>query len=101
MERVDRKMVKFRSLKKASQDGMQRRGTIQISSRKLLFYAILFSLFFALLWMIAKPYFGMRYNYELGQIVQENIVSTKDITYINAKETEKYLCDRFLLHLST
>jgi putative nucleotidyltransferase with HDIG domain len=89
MERVDRKMVKFRSLKKASQDGMQRRGTIQISSRKLLFYAILFSLFFALLWMIAKPYFGMRYNYELGQIVQENIVSTKDITYINAKETEK------------
>jgi putative nucleotidyltransferase with HDIG domain len=39
--------------------------------------------------MIAKPYFGVRYSYELGQIAQENVISAKDITYVNTKETER------------
>ncbi len=52
--------------------------------------AIFTVLFFGLsLWMIAKPYFGVRYNYKIGDIVQEDIVSPRNITYINVKETEK------------
>ncbi len=51
-------------------------------------------LFFGMsLWLIAKPYFGVRYNYKIGDIVQEDIVSPKNITYINVKETEKRIED--------
>jgi len=42
-----------------------------------------------MLWMIAKPYFGVRYNYMFGNISGEDIISPRDITYINSKETEK------------
>ncbi len=59
------------------------------ASFKLLSFSILVALFAGLLWFIAKPYFGVHYTYKLGDIAQENIVSTKDITYINARETEK------------
>jgi len=59
------------------------------TSFKLLFLCILVALFAGLLWFIAKPYFGAHYTYKLGDIAQENIISTKDITYINTGETEK------------
>jgi putative nucleotidyltransferase with HDIG domain len=75
--------------KGAASDNLQRRRWIQIPGNKYLFFGVLISLFLALLWMIAKPYFGTRYTYEFGQVVQENIVSNRDITYINRKETEK------------
>jgi putative nucleotidyltransferase with HDIG domain len=71
----------------------QRMGRISIPGSKFVFFAVLIPLYFSLLWMVAKPYFGNRYTYELGEIVQENIVSTKDITYINRKETEKRVED--------
>jgi len=45
--------------------------------------------FIILLWMIAKPYFGVRYSYTIGDISQEDIIAPRDITYINIKETEK------------
>ena len=75
--------------KKQTSDIIQRRKLIQIPGNKAVFYAIIVPLFFALLWMIAKPYFGVRYSYELGQIAQENVISSKDITYVNIKETER------------
>ncbi len=59
------------------------------ASFKFLFFGILVALFAGILWFIAKPYFGVHYTYTLGDITQENIVSTKDITYINARETGK------------
>jgi putative nucleotidyltransferase with HDIG domain len=79
--------------RKTSSDTPQRRRLIQIPGNKTIFYAIIIPLFFALLWMIAKPYFGARYSYELGQIAQENIISPKDITYVNVKETERRIED--------
>jgi putative nucleotidyltransferase with HDIG domain len=75
--------------KKQTSDVTQRRRLVQIPGNKTVFYAIIVPLFFALLWMIAKPYFGVRYSYELGQIAQENVISPKDITYVNMKETER------------
>ncbi len=61
-----------------------------ISGLNSVLIAIFTVLFFGLsLWMIAKPYFGVRYNYKIGDIVQEDIVSPRNITYINVKETEK------------
>ena len=82
-------MFKNILFRKQSADLQQRRRLVQIQGNKTLFYGILIPLFLALLWMIAKPYFGVRYKYELGQIAQENIISSKDITYVNAKETER------------
>jgi putative nucleotidyltransferase with HDIG domain len=79
----------FNSLRKTSSDASQRRRLVLIPGNKTVFYAIIVPLFFASLWMIAKPYFGARYSYELGQIAQENIISPKDITYVNVKETER------------
>lgn len=61
----------------------------KIRSSRLLFIGIAIPLLFVLLWMIAKPYFGVRYNYSIGDISQEDIVSPRDITYVNIKETEK------------
>ena len=55
----------------------------------ILFYGVIAVLFAMLLWLIAKPYFGVRYDYSLGHISSEDIISPKDITYVNAKETEK------------
>jgi len=75
--------------RKQNSEISQRRRLVQIPGNKAVFYAVLIPLFFALLWMIAKPYFGVRYTYELGQIAQENIISPKDITYVNIKETER------------
>lgn len=57
--------------------------------RNIIFYSALIALFCMLLWMIAKPYFGVRYNYSVGDISGEDIISPKDITYVNTKETEK------------
>jgi putative nucleotidyltransferase with HDIG domain len=74
-------------------DTSQRIGKIQMPGSRPVFFAVLIPLYCALLWMVAKPYFGNRYSYELGDIVQENIVSAKDITYINRKETEKRVED--------
>ena len=62
---------------------------IKNKSNRLFFYSILTALFCALLWMVAKPHFGVRYNYDPGDIVQEDIVSTRNITYINSRETER------------
>jgi putative nucleotidyltransferase with HDIG domain len=56
---------------------------------RYLFYGVIVLLFFGLLWMVAQPYVGTRYNYGLGDIVQENIISRRDITYINVRETQK------------
>jgi putative nucleotidyltransferase with HDIG domain len=39
--------------------------------------------------MIAKPYFGVRYDYKIGDVSGEDIISPKDITYVNTKETTK------------
>jgi len=75
--------------KKQNAEITQRRRLVQIPGNKTVFYAVIIALFFALLWMIAKPYFGVRYAYELGQIAQENVISPKDITYVNVKETER------------
>ena len=50
---------------------------------------IMFFTFGISLWLVAKPYFGIKYNYKIGDIVQEDIVCPKNITYINVKETEK------------
>jgi len=55
----------------------------------LLFFICVGVVFFILLWMVAKPYFGIRYSYKVGDISQEDIIVPRDITYINAKETEK------------
>ncbi|MCK5095116.1 MAG: HDIG domain-containing protein, partial [Spirochaetes bacterium] len=57
--------------------------------RNMIFYSALIALFCMLLWMIAKPYFGVRYNYSVEDISGEDIISPKDITYVNTKETEK------------
>lgn len=57
--------------------------------RNIIFYSALIALFCMLLWMIAKPYFGVRYNYSVGEISGEDIISPRDITYVNTKETEK------------
>jgi len=57
--------------------------------RNIIFYSALIALFCMLLWMIAKPYFGVRYNYSAGDISGEDIISPRDITYVNTKETEK------------
>jgi len=56
---------------------------------RLLYYGALGGFFCIMLWLIAKPYFGARYNYQIGDVSVEDIVSPKDVTYINAKETEK------------
>lgn len=55
----------------------------------LVFYCIVAVLFALLLWLIAKPYFGVRYSYSLGEISSEDIISPREITYINVKETER------------
>jgi putative nucleotidyltransferase with HDIG domain len=55
----------------------------------IIFYIVVAVLFAMLLWLIAKPYFGVRYDYSLGNISSEDIISPKDITYVNVKETEK------------
>ena len=55
----------------------------------IIFYIVVAVLFAMLLWLIAKPYFGVRYDYTLGSISSEDIISPKDITYVNVKETEK------------
>ncbi len=82
-------IFKNNPFRKQTTEVSQRRRLVQIPGNKAVFYAILVPLFFALLWMIAKPYFGVRYSYELGQIAQENVISAKDITYVNTKETER------------
>ena len=56
---------------------------------KIYIAAIMFITFGIALWLIAKPYFGVKYNYKLGDIVQEDIICPRNITYINIKETEK------------
>jgi len=71
---------------------------IKISLRKawkirISYYGILVACFCAMLWLIAKPYFGVRYNYRIGDISGEDIVSPRDITYVNSKETEKRIED--------
>lgn len=70
------------------------RGASQLfeSSRtlsRILFYCLNIFLFFILLLMIAKPHFGSRYKYQIGDISQEDIISSRNITYINERETEK------------
>ncbi len=55
----------------------------------VIFYGVVVVLFAVLLWMIAKPYFGVRYNYSIGDISGEDIITPKDITYVNVKETIK------------
>jgi len=55
----------------------------------IIFYIVVAVLFAMLLWLIAKPYFGVRYDYSLGNISSEDIISPKDIIYVNVKETEK------------
>jgi len=82
-------IFKNNPFRKHTTEVSQRRRLVQIPGNKSVFYAILVPLFFALLWMIAKPYFGVQYSYELGQIAQENVISAKDITYVNTKETER------------
>jgi len=57
--------------------------------KRLLYYGSLAGFFCAMLWFVAKPYFGARYNYSIGDVSAEDIISPKDITYINVKETEK------------
>jgi len=61
----------------------------KINFSKLLIYTTIVLAFFLLLWLIAKPYFGVHYKYNIGDISQEDILSSKNITYVNAKETEK------------
>ncbi len=56
---------------------------------RIFFYAVNVFLFCALLLLIAKPYFGVRFRYQIGDVSQEDIVSSRDITYVNTKETEK------------
>jgi putative nucleotidyltransferase with HDIG domain len=65
----------------------------KLNKKKIGFVITIVVLFATLLWMIAKPYFGVRYNYSIGDISNEDIVSPKDITYINKKETEKRIYD--------
>jgi putative nucleotidyltransferase with HDIG domain len=55
----------------------------------VVFYSVVAVLFASILWMIARPYFGVHYNYSIGDITTEDIVSPRDITYINVQETEK------------
>jgi cyclic-di-AMP phosphodiesterase PgpH len=45
--------------------------------------------FCLLIWLVAKPYFGARYSYSLGDVSQSDIVSPRDITYVNLNETQK------------
>jgi putative nucleotidyltransferase with HDIG domain len=45
--------------------------------------------FCVLIWLVAKPYFGTRYSYSVGDVSQEDIVSPRDITYVNMHETQK------------
>jgi membrane-associated HD superfamily phosphohydrolase len=54
-----------------------------------IFYSIIAVLFIIILWLIAKPYFGVRYNYSIGDISGEDIVNPKDVTYVNVTETQK------------
>jgi putative nucleotidyltransferase with HDIG domain len=45
--------------------------------------------FCLLIWLVAKPFFGTRYSYSIGDVSQEDIVSPRDITYVNMHETQK------------
>jgi putative nucleotidyltransferase with HDIG domain len=45
--------------------------------------------FCLLIWLVARPYFGTRYSYSIGDVSQEDIVSPRDITYVNMNETQK------------
>ncbi|UCB45608.1 MAG: HDIG domain-containing protein [Spirochaetota bacterium] len=54
-----------------------------------IFYAVIAVLFALILWLIARPYFGVRYDYSIGDISTEDIVNPKDVTYVNVKETQK------------
>jgi len=66
-----------------------KKGISKMWKKRLLYYGSLAGFFCAMLWFVAKPYFGARYNYSIGDVSAEDIISPKDITYINAKETEK------------
>jgi putative nucleotidyltransferase with HDIG domain len=57
--------------------------------KRILFFMTLVGAFCVMLWMIAKPYFGVSYKYRKGDISSEDIISPRDITYINVEETEK------------
>jgi putative nucleotidyltransferase with HDIG domain len=66
-----------------------KKGISKMWKKRLLYYGSLAGFFCAMLWFVAKPYFGARYNYSIGDVSAEDIISPKDITYINVKETEK------------
>lgn len=57
--------------------------------KKIAYIGLVIGLFCIILWLVTMPYFGIRYQYMLGDIAGEDIISPKDITYINAKETDK------------
>jgi len=62
---------------------------IKIDYKKIAYYLVITVVFLLLLWLVAKPYFGSRYDYNIGDISQDDILSSKDITYVNIKETQK------------
>jgi len=62
---------------------------LQDNRSGIIFYSVVAVLFALLLWLIAKPYFGVRYSYAIGDISSEDIISPKDITYVNVDETER------------
>jgi putative nucleotidyltransferase with HDIG domain len=57
--------------------------------KRVLYYWAIGGFFCVMLWLVAKPYFGARYTYRIGDISTEDVISPKEVTYINAKETEK------------
>jgi putative nucleotidyltransferase with HDIG domain len=57
--------------------------------KRILFFMALVGAFCIMLWMVAKPYFGVSYKYRRGDISSEDIISPRDITYVNVEETEK------------
>jgi len=69
------------------------RGLLKPKGKKIIFLVAFLS-YVALLWMVAKPYFGVKYDYQIGEIAQENIVAPKQITYINEAETKKRIEER-------
>ena len=61
----------------------------RIWKKRVLYYWAIGGFFCVMLWLVAKPYFGARYTYRIGDISTEDVISPKEVTYINAKETEK------------
>ena len=68
---------------------MTRINDLKNLRKHLGFYGMLAASFCVFIALVAKPYFGTRYSYDVGDVSREDIVSPRDVAYVNLRETEK------------